>query len=71
MDANLPRWSLPTFSTNVAVQLYLFKFCSVSNTYLGEFLAQLQQEGYSIFIVEGQVNSYAYKGAGVLPLLTP
>jgi len=27
----------------------------VSNTYLGEFLAQLQQEGYSIFIVQGQL----------------
>merc|ERR1719334_2136573 len=27
----------------------------VSNTYLGEFLAQLQQEGYDIFIVTGQL----------------
>ncbi|XP_023333294.1 ataxin-3 [Eurytemora carolleeae] len=27
----------------------------VSNTYLGEFLAQLQQEGYSIFIIKGQL----------------
>lgn len=25
----------------------------VSNSYLGEFLAQLQQEGYSIFLVTG------------------
>jgi hypothetical protein len=29
---------------------------AVSNTYLGEFLAQLQQEGYSIFIVKGKVS---------------
>jgi len=27
----------------------------VSNTYLGEFIAQLQTEGYSIFIVKGQL----------------
>jgi len=27
----------------------------VSNTYLGEFLAQLQQEGYDIFLVTGQL----------------
>jgi len=27
----------------------------VSNTYLGEFLAQLQQEGYSIFLVTGNL----------------
>ena len=25
----------------------------MSNSYLGEFLAQLQQEGYSIFLVTG------------------
>ena len=28
-------------------------FEQVSNSYLGEFLAQLQQEGYSIFLVTG------------------
>ena len=28
-------------------------FVQVSNSYLGEFLAQLQQEGYSIFLVTG------------------
>ena len=28
----------------------------VSNTYLGEFLAQLQHEGYSIFLVTGDVS---------------
>ena len=28
-------------------------FAQVSNSYLGEFLAQLQQEGYSIFLVTG------------------
>ena len=29
----------------------------VSNTYLGEFLAQLQHEGYDIFLVTGDVSS--------------
>jgi hypothetical protein len=33
----------------------------VSNTYLGEFLAQLQQEGYSIFIVKGNVSICLFK----------
>ena len=33
----------------------------VSNTYLGEFLAQLQQEGYDIFLVTGQVWNYVKK----------
>ena len=28
----------------------------MSNTYLGEFLAQLQHEGYSIFLVTGDVS---------------
>ena len=28
----------------------------VSNTYLGEFLAQLQHEGYSIFLITGDVS---------------
>ena len=28
----------------------------VSNTYLGEFLAQLQHEGYSLFLVTGDVR---------------
>ena len=27
----------------------------MSNSYLGEFLAQLQQEGYSIFLVTGNL----------------
>lgn len=35
---------------------------TVSNTYLGEFLAQLQQEGYSIFIIKGQVSIFIIKG---------
>ena len=29
----------------------------VSNTYLGEFLAQLQHEGYDIFLVTGDVSN--------------
>ncbi len=33
----------------------------MSNTYLGEFLAQLQQEGYSIFIVKGNVSFCLFK----------
>ena len=45
--------------------LYLF---TVSNTYLGEFLAQLQQEGYSIFIVKGNVSTrYHQRGHGDTP----
>ena len=28
----------------------------MSNTYLGEFLAQLQHEGYSIFLITGDVS---------------
>ena len=33
----------------------------VSNTYLGEFLAQLQHEGYSIFLVTGDVSKLKIK----------
>ena len=33
----------------------------VSNTYLGEFLAQLQHEGYDIFLVTGDVSSCLVK----------
>ena len=32
----------------------------VSNTYLGEFLAQLQHEGYDIFLVTGEVSLHIY-----------
>ena len=58
----------PTVYDCVSQLLYRTYLFTVSNTYLGEFLAQLQQEGYSIFIVKGNVSTrYHQRGHGDTP----